>query len=342
MVDLSDEEPPAAPHAILTSIRETRTVPQKIQQLRARYRPSAVVAVASHSDASAVVAAFRAGADDAVLHDPGGDLEDLVATIKLAIERRRIAEATASTSDEFVQELGRRARSLSRAYDSVESAYEETLEALVRALDVREKATAGHSIRVAYFTCWLAKVMGIHDDELNRMYRGAILHDIGKIGIPDAILLKPGKLTAEEFRVMETHTSLAKAFLQNIGYLADAIAIPYSHHEKWNGAGYPRGLAREEIPIDARIFAVADVYDALRSERCYKPAFSHDKSVAIITEDSGSHFDPSVVDAFLKQPLEVWTELDSASRTRGAGFALMCEAFAEIPDRVPALAGAPQ
>ena len=173
--------------------------------------------------------------------------------------------------------------------------------------------------------------MGIDGSELKDIYRGALLHDIGKIGIPDAILLKPGQLTEEEFDVMKTHTDLARRFLASVHYLRRAAEIPYCHHEKWDGSGYPRGLAGTDIPLSARIFAVADVYDALRSERCYKPAFSHETSRDIIRADAGTHFDPDVAVVFLEQPQAVWDALDDASRDAGTSFESMLAVFESLP-----------
>jgi HD-GYP domain-containing protein (c-di-GMP phosphodiesterase class II) len=148
-------------------------------------------------------------------------------------------------------------------------------------------------------TMELAEAMGIQAEELVNIRRGALLHDIGKMGVPDKILLKPDKLDEEEWQHMRMHAVYAYNLLSNITYLRDALDIPYCHHEKWNGTGYPRGLKGEEIPLAARIFAVADVYDALTSDRPYRKGWSPERALDYIREQSGSYFDPRVVDAFL-------------------------------------------
>jgi HD-GYP domain-containing protein (c-di-GMP phosphodiesterase class II) len=147
-------------------------------------------------------------------------------------------------------------------------------------------------------TLKLARIMGIDPTDLLTIRRGALLHDIGKMGVPDAILLKPGKLTAEEWEIMRKHPLFAYKMLWPIEYLRPSIDIPYCHHEHWDGSGYPRGLKDEEIPLVARIFCIADVWDAMRSDRPYRAALSEDQVCEYILSASGSHFDPQVVDAF--------------------------------------------
>jgi putative nucleotidyltransferase with HDIG domain len=179
-------------------------------------------------------------------------------------------------------------------------AYDATIEGWSRALDLRDKETEGHTQRVTELTVLLAKTMGIKDKEILYIRRGALLHDIGKMGIPDHILLKEGPLTEKEWEIMYTHPALAFEMLQPIRYLHQSLDIPYSHHEKWDGTGYPRGLNGEQIPLVARIFAVADVWDAVTSVRPYRKAWTKRKAMAYIKEQSGKHFDPRVVEVFLK------------------------------------------
>lgn len=178
-------------------------------------------------------------------------------------------------------------------------AYDATIEGWGRALDLKDEETAGHSRRVTDLTVRLAKKLGVSDDDLVDIRRGAILHDIGKMGVPDRILLKPGKLNDEEWSRMKSHTTFAYNLLSPIPFLRQALDIPYCHHEKWDGSGYPQGLKGEEIPLAARIFAVIDVYDALSSKRPYREAWPQDKILNLIKNDAGTHFDPQVVDAFL-------------------------------------------
>jgi HD-GYP domain-containing protein (c-di-GMP phosphodiesterase class II) len=178
-------------------------------------------------------------------------------------------------------------------------AYDATIEGWSRALDLRDKETEGHSQRVTEMTIRLARALNIPDSQLTLIRRGALLHDIGKMGIPDAILLKPGPLSEKEWEIMRLHPAYAHELLSGISYLGNALDIPYCHHEKWDGTGYPRGLAGETIPVAARIFALADVWDALSSERPYRAAWPPDRVIAYIREQPGKHFDPAVVAAFL-------------------------------------------
>jgi HD-GYP domain-containing protein (c-di-GMP phosphodiesterase class II) len=178
-------------------------------------------------------------------------------------------------------------------------AYDTTLEGWSTALDLRDKETEGHTQRVTEMTIQLAERMGVSSQELIQIRRGALLHDIGKMGIPDSILLKPEPLTDEEWVSMRRHPTYAFQMLKPIAYLRFAMDIPYCHHEKWDGTGYPRGLKREEIPLAARIFCIVDVYDALTSNRPYRAAWPKDKVLHHVQELSGSHFDPQVVEAFL-------------------------------------------
>lgn len=188
---------------------------------------------------------------------------------------------------------------LQRSNDELAVAYDATIEGWVRALDMRDEETEGHTQRVTTLTLDLARAMGIGESELVHLRRGALLHDIGKMGVPDVILRKPGPLTPEERALIEQHTTWAHEWLAPIRYLRPAMDIPYCHHEKWDGTGYPRGLRGEQIPLAARIFAVVDIYDAMRSDRVYRPAWPEDRVIAQIKELSGSHLDPQVVDVFL-------------------------------------------
>jgi PAS domain S-box-containing protein len=178
-------------------------------------------------------------------------------------------------------------------------AYDTTLEGWSKALDLRDKETEGHTQRVTEMTLRLAKAMGMSEFELVHIRRGALLHDIGKMGIPDSILLKPGLLTEEEWGVMRFHPEYAYKMLSPISFLRPALDIPYYHHEKWDGTGYPHGLKGEHIPLPARIFAVVDVWDALDSNRSYRVAWQKEEIYEYIREQAGKHFDPKVVEVFL-------------------------------------------
>jgi len=182
---------------------------------------------------------------------------------------------------------------LSRAYDT-------TLEGWSRLLDMRDHITEEHTLRVVDLTVALASRMGIPDSELGHIRRGALIHDIGKMGIPDAILQKPDVLSDAEQKIMQTHPEKARQILSQIDYLAPAMDIPYCHHEKWDGTGYPRKLRGEEIPLAARIFAVIDVFDALTSDRPYRKAWKKEDALSYIKDQSGKHFCPEAVTAFLE------------------------------------------
>ncbi|HLE28568.1 MAG TPA: GAF domain-containing protein [Anaerolineales bacterium] len=191
---------------------------------------------------------------------------------------------------------------LQRSNEELASAYDTTLAGWSKALELRDQETKGHTERVTEMTLRLARAMGLSGEKLEHVRRGALLHDIGKMGIPDNILLKPGKLTDEEWEIMRQHPVYAYNLLLPIAYLRPALDIPYCHHEKWDGTGYPRGLPGEQIPLAARIFAVADVWDALCSDRPYRAAWPAEKVREHIRASAGTHFDPKVVEVFLKLP----------------------------------------
>ncbi len=188
--------------------------------------------------------------------------------------------------------------SLQRTNFELAIAYDETIEGWSTALDMRDHETEGHTQRVSRATQQLAIFKGMNEGDLVHVRRGALLHDIGKMGVPDNILLKPGRLTAEEMKVMQLHPRLAYDMLASITYLRPALDIPYCHHEKWDGSGYPRGLRGEQIPLAARLFAVVDVWDALRSNRPYRKKWPEKKVLDYIHSQAGEHFDPKVVDLF--------------------------------------------
>lgn len=185
-----------------------------------------------------------------------------------------------------------------RAVMDISQAYDATLEGWSRMLDMRDHVTDEHTRRVTELTVRLAEKMGIPESELGHFRRGALLHDIGKMGIPDSILQKPAPLTEAEWAIMQTHPEKAHRILSRIDYLEAAVDIPYCHHEKWDGTGYPRKLKGEEIPLSARIFAIVDVYDALTSNRPYRKAWKKEKALKYIQEQSGKHFFPDAVKAF--------------------------------------------
>ena len=208
-------------------------------------------------------------------------LETLAGQAAIAVENRHLFE------------------SIQRSNLSLKQAYDTTLEGWSRALELRDEETQGHTVRVAELTLRLARAAGLAEEELVHVRRGALLHDIGKMGIPDGILLKPGPLSVEEWAVMRRHTTYAHELLSPVAFLAPALDIPYCHHERWDGTGYPRGLRGEAIPLAARVFSVVDSWDALSHDRPYRSAWPGEKVRAYLLEKSGSHFEPRLVDLFL-------------------------------------------
>ena len=191
-------------------------------------------------------------------------------------------------------------RNARQAFDELRRSYDAALEGWSRLLEMRDHGTDAHTHRVVDLTLLLAERMGISGSELGHIRRGALLHDIGKMGIPDSILQKPGKLTESEMQIMQTHPGKAYELISQIDYLTPAVDIPYCHHEKWDGSGYPRKLKGEEIPLAARIFAIVDAFDAMTSDRPYRKALSKNEALEYIREQSGKHFYPEVVTAFLQ------------------------------------------
>lgn len=188
---------------------------------------------------------------------------------------------------------------LKRANQEVVEGYEQTIFGWVQLMDLRHNETKHHTERVTRMTVELAKLVGIADRELKHIERGAILHDIGKIGIPDAILIKPERLEEEEWAKMKLHPVIGRDLISKIKFLKESLDIPYCHHEKWNGEGYPQGLAGEAIPLAARIFAVIDIWDALSHPRVYKSAWPEDQVIRYLKAEAGQHFDPAIVAVFL-------------------------------------------
>jgi HD-GYP domain-containing protein (c-di-GMP phosphodiesterase class II) len=233
------------------------------------------------------------------------------------VENARASRVEEETASHMAAELGSRARKLAQALDQVRDAYDQTLTALVAALDSRERETANHSQRVAAYAVLLGMRAGVTGEALEDLYRGALLHDIGKIGIPDSILLKPDKLTAAEWEIMRSHPEIGARVLGRISFLSGAVEVPLSHHEAWDGTGYPGGLRGDEIPFSARIFAVVDSYDAIRSHRPYKPALPHAEAMVLLGQASTTRLDPSLVETFCAEPECSWDQLAEASQREG-------------------------
>jgi putative nucleotidyltransferase with HDIG domain len=268
-----------------------------------------VVMVSAVHDIAVAIDAMRRGACDYLLKP--FEREHLVATVVRALEHSQALQDSHTYQQNLEQVVRARTDMLRQAMEDLEHSYDVTLEALGDALDLKDSETEGHSKRVTAYTIALARAMGISPSEIKVIARGAFLHDVGKMAIPDEILRKPTALSPEEQDIMREHCTRGFNILQKIPFLAEAAEIVCAHQEHYDGSGYPKGAKGGEIPIGARIFAVADALDAITSDRPYRRASSFDAARQEILRCSGTQFDPSVVEVFLKIPNELWQELRS-------------------------------
>ncbi|MBM7117405.1 HD domain-containing phosphohydrolase [Archangium primigenium] len=268
-----------------------------LEQLRERYPDTSVIMLTGYGDTESAVDCLRRGAVDYLLKPP--KLTDLIRAIERALAKRRIELARKRYQKKLERKVRDRTTELRHALRDIAHTYQSTLLALVSALDAREHETSDHSLRVVRYTSAIAERMGIKGPELDEIGRGALLHDIGKIGVPDAVLLKPGKLTPEEWLEMRKHPDIGFQMIQNIPFLATPAQIVLSHQERWDGQGYPRNLRGQEIHIGARIFAVADTLDAMTCDRPYRKGTTFANAIAEISRCAGTQFDREVVRAFL-------------------------------------------
>jgi putative nucleotidyltransferase with HDIG domain len=268
-----------------------------------------VVMVTAVHDISVAIDSMRRGAYDYLLKP--FEREQLLSTVERALSHRQALEETQNYHQSLEEMVRARTEMLRHAMEDLEHSYDVTLEALGDALDLKDSETEGHSKRVTAYAIALARAMGIPPEEIKIIARGAFLHDIGKMAIPDEILRKPGKLSAEEQQLMREHCARGYNMLRKIPFLAGAAEIVFCHQEHYDGNGYPNHLAGREIPIGARIFAVADALDAITSDRPYRKARGFDAAREEILRCSGTQFDPAVVEVFLKIPNELWQELRS-------------------------------
>jgi len=245
-----------------------------------------IIILTALDDRESLLTGLKAGADD-FISKPFDRFE---------LRARLIGITRLNRYHKLVQEREK----LLEAHSKLLEAYGATIEGWSHAMDLRDRETEGHSRRVTELTLQLAKSFGMSDEQLTHIRHGSLLHDMGKLGVPDSILHKPDKLTSEEWAIMRKHPQFAYDMLYPIEYLHMALDIPYCHHEKWDGTGYPRGLKNNEIPMSARIFAIVDVWDALISDRPYRPAWKKEDALEYIRQQAGTHFDPQVVDLFLK------------------------------------------
>ena len=268
-----------------------------LEAFRERYPETAVIMLTGYGDTEAAVDCLRRGAVDYLLKPP--KLTDLIRAIERALAKRRIELARKRYQKKLERKVRDRTGELRTALRNIQGTYQTTLLALVRALDAREHETSDHSQRVVKYTEAIAERLSLRGPELEEIGRGALLHDIGKIGVPDAVLLKPAKLTTEEWKEMRRHPDIGYDMIRSIEFLNTPAAIVLSHQERFDGRGYPRCLRGEEIHIGARIFAVADTLDAMTSDRPYRKGTTFENAVDEIQRCAGSQFDPQVVRAFM-------------------------------------------
>ena len=282
-----------------------------LERTKERYPDMPVVMVTAVHDISVALAAIRNGAYD-YLCKPF-EREQLLATVRRALENRRLKLENRRYQTKLEELVAARTEQLERSYDI-------TLQALGDALDLKDAETEGHSKRVTAFTIAIARQMGIPKHQVNVIARGAFLHDIGKMAIPDDILRKPAKLTSEETRVMQEHCYHGYQMIIRIPFLGEAAEIVYSHQERYDGTGYPRQLKGEEIPLGSRIFAIADTLDAMTSDRPYRKAKSMAEARKEIQEWSGRQFDPKIVEVFLGMDDKIWEDLRKEINSHRSGF----------------------
>jgi putative nucleotidyltransferase with HDIG domain len=280
-----------------------------LEQVHAKHPNLPVVMVTAIHDISVAIDAMRRGAYDYLLKP--FEREHLISAVERALDHGQVLEDSQNYQQSLEEMVRARTEMLRHAMEDLEHSYDVTLEALGDALDLKDSETEGHSKRVTAYTIALARAMGIPPADIRVIARGAFLHDIGKMAIPDDILQKPGTLTTEEQDVMREHCARGYHMLRKIPFLAGAAEIVFCHQEHYDGSGYPNGLRGREIPVGARIFAIADALDAITSDRPYRKARSFESACEEILRCSGSQFDPAVVEVFLKIPNELWQELRS-------------------------------
>jgi putative nucleotidyltransferase with HDIG domain len=279
-------------------------VAELMERMRRTQREIPVVVVTVGRDEAAALAAVREGAYDYLLKP--FQKEQLLVTVERAVNHRRLAQQNAIYRQDLEQLVSARTGMLHQAIADLERSYDITLEALGDALDLKDAETEGHSKRV---TIALARGAGVPPTQIPIVARGAFLHDIGKMAIPDAILLKPARLQADEQKIMREHPARGYQMLRKIPFLQEAAEIVYSHQEHYDGSGYPRQLKGDEIPLGARIFAVADTLDAITSDRPYRKAATFAAARQEIKRCAGTQFDPKVVEVYLSLPDQLWEDL---------------------------------
>ncbi len=298
-----------------------------LERCRTEYPQVAFLIVTAEDDIEICVQAMKRGAADYLVKPFNAQI--LVHNVERALEKKRLDRELQRYRSRLEDMVEDRTQELKAALRQIEENYDDTLEALGAALDLRDTETAGHSRRVSLYSLEIAKARDYSREQLKHLERGAQLHDIGKMAVPDAILLKAGRLTAAETAIMQRHVKVGYELVRRVRLLAPAAELVLSHHERYDGEGYPRGLIGDAIPLDARVFAVADAFDAMTSDRPYRCARPLSVAREEISSGSGLQFDPEVVRAFLSIPESVWEEI-----RRGVGGPLV-----EIASCEPGIAG---
>ncbi|HLL72202.1 MAG TPA: HD domain-containing phosphohydrolase [Pyrinomonadaceae bacterium] len=284
---------------------------EMVPHVRALAPETVIIMISGAQTIECAIEALRAGAFDYVTKP--FDLRHVEMAVERASEHRELLRSKRRYETFLEESIKLRTKELGEALASLEDAYRTTLKALAAALETRDTDTHGHSERVVSFSLRLGRELNLNEDQLRSLEFGALLHDIGKIGIPDLILRKPAALTDEEWTTMRQHPTLGQQILRGISFLEGAARVVGQHHEKWDGTGYPRGLRGEEIDLNARIFAVADAFDAMVSTRVYRAGKPYEAAAAELERHAGRQFDPVVVAAFLRIPPAEWEELRTRS-----------------------------
>ncbi len=282
-----------------------------LQAVRQLDGDAAVIVLTGAADVKTAIDSLKLGAYDFIMKPV--NVDELLIAAERAFERRQLLIERREYHELLERRVVEATRDLADAYQRLQETYRSTLEALGSALDTRDVGTEAHSRRVHGYALATAKEHGVAASELTDLGHGVLLHDIGKIGIPDAILLKPGPLTHDEWTIMRRHPEIGKALIERIPFLRGAVPIVWAHHEKWDGSGYPRGLKGDEIPLGARIFMVVDAFDAMTFDRPYSKAKPFDVAKAEIRRCAATHFDPSVVESFFRVPEPLLEEIRKKS-----------------------------
>jgi response regulator RpfG family c-di-GMP phosphodiesterase len=276
-----------------------------------------VVLISGAQTIESAIEALRVGAFDYIMKP--FDLRQVEAIVRRALEHYSLRESKRRYENQLEELVEQRTVELDRALDSLEDAYRTTLKALAAALETRDHETHGHSQRVVSFSLRLGYELGLDKEQLKSLEFGSLLHDIGKIGVPDAILRKPAALDEDEWIKMRQHPLHGQQILRGIEFLDGAARVVAQHHEKWDGSGYPLGLTGDDIDLNARIFAVADAFDAITSDRVYRAAKSYEAASEELDRCAGQHFDPKIVEAFHRVPQEEWEALRRQPLVREKG-----------------------